>query len=204
MKKLFIIPAAALLMVACGEDKKEPETELEATEQQAQEAAEEGVFTPLGFNDGIMANITLLDVKMLELEDMDYADTTEEAIIATADASIAEADKVIEALGKFDIIGTKGQDFMDVAMGFSKAFRDVAQGYKDLADVFATPDDEWTDEHWDRYDTFSMEAEEVFAQFDSDFIDMQLEYFDLNGLTAGETVDVEAIYDEQKEHDAAN
>ena len=63
---------------------------------------DDGDYTAVGFNDGLLAEITLLDVKYQELADMDAMDTTVHAIETSVKASISEAKRVIKNISNIE------------------------------------------------------------------------------------------------------
>jgi len=198
MKKIILIPSVLLLLSSCGESEPVADTELGRIEQDAKRVEEEGVSTALDFNDGVMAEITLLDVKYIALSDYDAIDTTEEAIKIMAQESIDEADKVIEGLEKINVVGTNAIEFKTAALDLAISFKKVAEGYAQIAHVFAIPDGEWTDEHYDIWENYDTQFVEPYMDAGDVFNTIQLEYFDLNNLRSGNVVDPDAIYEESK------
>jgi len=198
MKKIILLPLIAVLLNSCGESEPVADTELGRIEQDAKRVEEEGVSTALDFNDGIMAEITLLDVKYIALSDYDAIDTTEEAIKMMAEESIAEADKVIEGIEKINVVGINANEFKTAALDLAISFKNVAKGYSRIADIFAIPDGDWTDEHYDIWENYDTEFVETYMDAGDAFNTIQLEYFSLNNLRSGNVVDPDAIYEESK------
>jgi len=187
---------ASLLWSCAGEE--EPKTEIEKIKKESKEVEESGVSTPLAFNDGLMAEITRIDVRYAELQDFDAIDTTAVAIEDACDRAIAEANEVISGIEKFNVVGTRGDEFKSVSISLAREFKNYAEGFKGLADVYSTPDKDWSDDMLDRWDKFDQEIAAPYDKVSAEFNDLQHEYFSLNNLKAGETIDVKSIYDEEK------
>ena len=198
MKKLLLVPTIAIVLVSCGESESVADTELGRIEQDAERVEEEGVSSALDFNDGIMAEITLLDVKYIELSDYDAMDTTEEAIVAIAKGAVLEAEKVIVGIEKINVVGVNAIEFKTAALDLAISFKKVALGYEKIAYVFAIPDGDWTDDHYDDWDKYDTEFVEAYMDAGEVFNTLQLEYFNLNNLRSGNVVDPDAIYEESK------
>lgn len=196
MKKVLLSAAVIALMASCGESAK---NQLEEMENDAKDFASGEVTDPLEFNDGIMAEITLSDVKYEELSDLDDQNVPAEEMIEAANDAIAVAEKAIEGLGSAKPVGKGGQDFIDVAVKYTEANKRIAEVYLDFAEHLATPDEEWTDE---AYDEWTGLAEPVFAEFDEileEFIEVQEQYGADNGFGFEESIDPAAIYEESKD-----
>ena len=191
--------AGSAMLVSCGSNEDEPKTEIEKIKKESKEIEESGVSTALEFNDGLMGEITRIDVRYAELLDYDNIDTTAVAIQEACDRAISEADEVIAGIEKFNVVGTKGDEYKAIALDLAKAFKEYAEGYKGMADVFSTPDKDWSDEMYDRWDAYDLNIAAKYDDISAQFNDMQLEYFDLNNLTKGNTVDVNSIYEEEKD-----
>lgn len=204
MRKITIILGVTALLVSCGDKGGKPETELDKITETAKDIVENGASSPLNFNEGLLGEITLLDVKFRELDDMDAMDTTVNAIEASAKASIEEAENVIKSIEKMESVGIGADHFKDAGLDLAKAFKEYAEGYREIADVLAVPDSKWTLEQLDRWGAFDSIYYTKYVEVGDRFNEEQLNYFDLNGLTAGETVDAGKIYEESKEAASEN
>lgn len=212
MKKITLLAGVALFLTSCGENEDMKiddagnyveKTELEKIEESAHEIEEHGAYTAVGFNDGLLAEITLLDVKYQELADMDAMDTTVHAIEASVNASIAEAEKVIGNIKNIESVGIGGDHLKQAGLDLAVAFKEYAEGYLTVADVFSVPDAKWDDEQFNRWDAFDLKYHENYLKVGDAFNDEQRSFFTMNNLVEGSVVDASEIYQEQKEiHDA--
>jgi len=210
MKKITLFVGVALFTASCGsnEDMKVDEdgeyvekTELEKVEESAKEIEEYGAYSAVSFNDGLLAEITLLDVKYQELADMDAMDTTVHAIESSAKASIEEAAMVIEKIKGIEGVGIGADHLKQAGLDLAKAFKEYAEGYLIVADVFAIPDVKWSDDQFNRWDEFDLKYHENYMKIGDIFNEEQKTFFSMNNLIQGKIVDASEIYEDTKEHE---
>lgn len=207
MKKITLLAGIAVLLSSCGdkenmkvneEGEYVPKTELEKVVESAKNIEENGAYSAVSFNDGLLAEITLLDVKYQELADMDAKDTTVHAIEAAANASIKEAESVIEKIKNIKGVGIGSDHLKQAGHDLAVAFKEYAEGYLSVADVFAIPDAKWTDDQYNRWDAFDLKYHENYLTVGDAFNDEQKTFFSMNNLVQGKIVDASEIYNETK------
>ena len=194
MKNLLLLPFATLLLISCEEA---PKNELEVQENTAADLESGRVYGSVDYNDGLLAESTLLDVKMAMLEDLDAADVSRDEMVAACKDAMAEYDRVISALNSVEAYGVKGEEFKQAVIDYVKTTGRIFNMYNDYADLLAIPDSEWTEEKasiWD--ETYNAIFEDYIAANDK-CIEVQEAYASLNDMRleySGSTA--EEIYEE--------
>lgn len=199
MKKLLLLPIAALLLNSCG-DTDAPKNELETQENIAADIESGRVYGPVDYNDGLLAEATLLDVKIAMLEDLDARDVPTEEMQKACKEALDEYNRVIDALNNIDPYGVKGDEFKQSVIDYVKTTGQIFNLYHDYADLLAVPDVDWTEEdasQWD--DQYNLIYEDYLATNDN-CIAVQEEYASLNDMRLDYTgPTAEEIYDESVE-----
>jgi hypothetical protein len=194
MKNLLLLLFATLLLISCEEAAK---NELEVQENTAADFESGRVYGPVDYNDGLLAESTLLDVKMAMLEDLDAADVPRDEMVAACKDAMAEYDRVISALNSVEAYGVKGEEFKQAVIDYAKTTGRIFNMYNDYADLLSIPDSEWTEEEasiWD--ETYNAIFEDYIAANDN-CIEVQEAYASLNDMRleySGSTA--EEIYEE--------
>jgi len=133
---------------------------------------------------------------------MDVMDTTVHAIETSAKASIEEAEQVIEKIKNIEGVGIGADHLKQAGLNLARAFKDYAEGYLTVADVFAVPDAKWTDDQFNRWDQFDAKFHENYLVVGDAFNDEQKTFFSLNNLVQGKIMDASEIYQDSKEQEA--
>jgi hypothetical protein len=194
MKKLLLLPIAALLFSSCDQG---PKNELEAQENIAENIESGKVYGPVDYNDGLLAESMLVDVKFAMLRDLDDKDVSAEDMKAACAESMEEYDRVMSALGKIEPYGEKGGDFKTAIINYVRVAGRFFNMYNDYADQLAIPDTEWADEDLENWDEIYTAIMDDFSAVNDIVIEVQSEYASLNRmLLEDKGSDAEEIYEE--------
>jgi len=199
MKKLLLLPITALLITSCGEA---PKNELEAQENIAENIEAGKVYGPVDYNDGLLAEITILEVKLAMLADLDAKDVPTEEMVAACKESQAEYDKVMIALNKIEPYGVKGEEFKEAVIELVKQTGKMFGLYNEYSSILAVPDAEWTNENAEIWDEAYNAIYDEYEIANNACIDIQDEYANLNNMRLDYTGSTaEEIYEESIENE---
>ena len=209
MKKLLITLPIFALFLSCQSNSSADSYGSEYTagspvtlaeeQEKAKELEEDAVYSPVDYNDGLLAEITLVNVKFSAILDLDERDVPRPEMLKCIQESIAEADKVREALSKIEPFGVGGEKFKNAALDVVITAKPLFQLYLDFVDLLSVPDADWSTEDANRFDNeYSVVYQPYSDAYDS-FVDTQDEYAAANNFTFGYTVDAEEVYNESKE-----
>ena len=194
MKKLLLLPITALLITSCGE---EPKNELEAQENIAENIEAGAVYGPVDYNDGLLAEITILEVKIQMLEDLDAKDVPTEEMVAACKESMAEYDKVLTALNKIEPYGVKGDEFKQAVIELVKHTGKVISLYNEYSSILSVPDADWTNENAQIWDDAYNAIYDDYEIANDKCIEVQGQYASLNNMSLDYTgATAEEIYEE--------
>mgnify|MGYP006089512293 CR=1 FL=1 len=197
MKKLLLLPLAALFLNSCSQG---PKNGLEEQESIAKNIESGQVYDYADYNDGLLAEATLVDVKLAMLQDLDAKDVSAEEMEAACIEAMDEYDRVINALNNISPYGLHAEEFKQSVIKCLKIEVRLFNMYSDYADLLAIPDIEWAEEEavmWD--ETYSAIWEDYLIAND-EIASVQEEYSRLNGMPiGGESQSGVEIYEESIE-----
>lgn len=198
MKKLLLLPITALLITSCGDA---PKNELEAQENIAENIESGKIYGPVDYNDGLLAEVTILEVKIAMLEDLDAKDVPTEEMVKACKESMKEYDKVMSALQKIEPFGVKGIDFKLAVIELVKNTGKVIGLYNEYSSILAVPDAEWTTENAEIWDDAYNAIYDDYELANDDCIEIQGQYASLNNMSLDYTGSTaEEIYEESIEN----
>lgn len=195
MRKI-VLGLSVLAMVSCGSGEEEPKNELESQEKTAENLEENKVYDVVDYNDGLLAEVTLLDVKFAQLIDFDNKNVSQEEMSIAIEEALAEQVKVMDALEKVTPFGVNGLEFKEAAIRYATDIKDMFDLYKEFEDKFQIPDEEWTEEDATVWYEKYQAAYEKYAAAHENFGTVQENYASRNNMTLEYDVDPEAIYEE--------
>jgi len=197
MKKLLLLPITALLLNSCDQG---PKNGLEEQEGIAEKIESGQVYDYADYNDGLLAEATLVDVKLAMLEDLDQKDVSTEEMVAACGDAMAEYDRVIDALNNISPYGLNAEEFKQSVINYVKIVGRLFTMYSDYADLLAVPDEDWTVEDATMWDDTYNAIYEDYLNANDEIISVQEEYSKMNGMPIGEEVQSGSeIYEESIE-----
>lgn len=195
MRKI-IISLLSVALIGCASNEKEPKNELENQENTANNLESNEVYDVVDYNDGLLAEITLLDVKLAQLLDFDEKNVSEEEMTKAINNALAEQEKVVKGLEEVTPFGVGGQEFKDAALRYAMDTKEMFDVYKEFEGKFHIPDEEWTEEDANAWSDKYNAAYDIYAAAYDNFEEVQQSYADKNDITLEYTVDPEEIYEE--------
>ena len=197
MKKILLLPLAALLLNSCDQG---PKNSLEEQQNIAESIESGEVYDYADYNDGLLAEATLVDVKLAMLEDLDQKDVSTEEMIAGCDVAMEEYDRVIDALNNISPYGLNAEEFKQSVIKYVKIVGRLFNMYSDYADLLAVPDAEWSVDDATLWDETYNAIYEDYLNANDEIISVQEEYSRMNGMPIGDEVQSgEEIYEESLE-----
>ena len=197
MRKLLLLPITAFLITSCGEA---PKNELEAQENIAENIESGNIYGPVDYNDGLLAEITLLEVKLAMLADLDAKDVSTEEMVAACKESMKEYDKVMSALQNIEPFGLKGAEFKEAVIELVKHTGKMFNLYNEYSHILAVPDAEWTTENAEIWDEAYNAIYDDYELANESCIEIQDQYASLNNMNLDYTgATAEEIYEESIE-----
>jgi len=197
MKKILLLPITALLLAACEDA---PKNELEAQENIAENIESGEIYGPVDYNDGLLAEAMLLDVKMVKLEDLDDRDVPSEEMKAACKEAHEEQNRVVAALTEIEPYGIKGEEFRQIVIEYVNSAGNFFDLYHEFSDLLSTPDVDWTQEAAELWDSKYNLILDEYQIANDNFIAVQEEYANLNNMDLNYDVSTaEEIYEESVE-----
>jgi len=197
MKKILLLPIAALMLNSCDQG---PKNGLEEQEGIAEKIESGQVYDYADYNDGLLAEATLVDVKLAMLEDLDQKDVPSEEMVAACNDAMDEYDRVIEALNNISPYGLNAEEFKQSIVNYVKIVGRLFNMYSDYADLLAVPDVDWTIEDATLWDETYNAIYEDYLNANDEIIAVQEEYSRSNGMPIGDEVQSGAeLYEESLE-----
>lgn len=195
MRKI-VVSLLSVALIGCGNNSEQPKNELENQENTAKNLETNEVYDVVDYNDGLLAEITLLDVKLAQLLDFDEKDVSEEEMTKAINEALAEQEKVVKGLEEVTPFGVDGQGFKDAAIRYANDVKKMFDLYKEFEGKFHVPDEEWTEEDANAWTDKYNNAYDIYAAAYDNFEQVQQSYADKNDITLEYTVDPEEIYEE--------
>jgi hypothetical protein len=212
MKKLlFMLPVSALFLASCGGGNEETALD-EPLETQEDFEAAVGSFadgeatTGEDYFFGVLAEVIEVDVKFNEIDRLDEMDAEVAQFNEVIDSGLILINDGRKALDLYkDKDWPKRQQLHDLTMEWFASMEGLFNNHlKGLAGPMSKPDADWTDADTKLYDDY-LAALEGYYEVDGRWVDFQYEFAAANGFElSDETIDVDALVDEDMEESGAH
>lgn len=204
-KKLFIYPAVAAMLVACGSgttvNNDALNTVMETNDdfQEATVSFEDGGATNgEEYFFGVQAEVVEIDVKFREVDVLDEEDAAPEEFYAIYDTMIVMIADCKKAMDLYNGKGwPKQKELQELTIEWVNGVQDLVDNYlRDLAVPMSIPDEEWSDKDMKLYEKYA-EAYDKYLEVDGRWVDFQYEYAAANNFElSDETIDADALVEE--------
>ena len=202
---MYVIPAALIFLASCGggtennalDDRLEDKEDFDAA---AVSFADGEATTGEQYFFGVLAEVVKVDVKVLEIDDLDEMDAELSIFNETLDSCLVLIKDTRKALDLYkDKSWPKREKLHDLTNEWLSTVENIVNTYlRPLAPAMAKADEEWTDADFDLYDKY-VEALDVYDEVDGRWVDFQFEFAKANGfeLSETETIDMDALVEEE-------
>ena len=193
MKKIYglIIPIVLFAFISCGDNGEKTSKEDLLSDAKKLET---GVYTPLDYNDGLVSEISLLQVAYAKVDQMmqeDAFDLNNDSFFERYNKAhqnfVNECMRIKSVLNKLSPIGERGTEYKEISIQCVDAYASLGEliDAENLKEIINTQNEL-------QYSSIDM-AYMIVDQSENTYIEMNRNYAIANGITLGEAVDIDEL-----------
>ena len=193
---------AAMFLASCGSNDtalEENLDDIESFDAAVNSFADGNAKDPLGYFNGLLAEVIEVDVKFHEVDRLDEMNASVEEINNTLDSCLERMSQARVALELYRGKNwPRRAEFHDLTLEWFDVVEEIVTDYlRPLATAMSKPDEDLTDEDYDLYEEYGY-ANEDYVEVDGRWVAFQHTFADANDFKLGtNTVDVEALIEEE-------